>query len=142
MPQLLSRTLGGLVLLGVATVAISPPVKAAASDPFIAYQGEASALAVEISETIPGGPGTDTVIDGGGPTTQVTGNNFAPGNGYASFPDPGQFAAAAPGLMAGLFSSGAAGLPPVALPSLTYPFSIQSSATKPDAHAGSSTRPG
>jgi hypothetical protein len=122
----------------VAIATATPAVKAAAgAGTFVAYQGEASALAVEISETIPGGPGTDTIIDGGGPTTQAAGNNFSPGNGYASFPDPGRFAAGAPGLMAGLFSSGAAGLPPLALPSLSYPMSIQSSATKPDAHAGS-----
>ena len=104
-----------------------------------AYTATAAADGVRISVTIPGAPLTDVPLDVGGPSAQVLGNSLGTSQGYAAFPDPGPVLLNAPGLITGLLSLGAAGLPPIDLPSLpTYPLFVQSDAgSAPDQQLGS-----
>jgi hypothetical protein len=106
--------------------------------PTPAFSGSAAAVGVRVTVNIPGAPLTDVPFDGGGPTAQVAADSIGASTGYAAFPDPGQFVLTVPGLVVGILASGAAGLPPVKIPSLpNYPFSVASDASgAPDASAG------
>lgn len=94
------------------------------------FAGMAAAGGVRMTLTVPGAPGTDTALDGGGPTAQVVVDSIGSSTGYAAFPDPGQFIVSLPALAVGLLAGGAGGLPPTQLPSPpNYPFFVQSDAT-------------
>jgi hypothetical protein len=105
-----------------------------------AFSGSAAAGGVRVTLIAHGFPATDTPVDGGGPTAQVAVDSIGSSTGYAAFPDPGQFAVSVPGLVVGLLAGGAAGLPPVKLPSPPgYPFYVSSDANNnPDVTLGAS----
>lgn len=97
------------------------------------FDATASAQGTHLFVTVPGGPVTDTPVDAGGPTAQVSLDSLGNSQGYAAFPDPGPLVISAPGLIAGSLSSEGIDIPP--LPD--YPFFIASDpAQNPDASAG------
>src|ERR1700730_17212281 len=104
-----------------------------------AFSGSAAAGGVRVTITVPGAPGTDTPVDGGGPTAQVAVDSIGTSTGYAAFPDPGQFVVSVPGLVVGVLAGGVGPVPPIALPSPpNYPFFVQSDASNtPEASVGS-----
>jgi hypothetical protein len=90
-----------------------------------------------IDANLPGAPLTSSPLDSGGPSGQASLNSLGNGTGYAAFPDPGQFIESLPGLAAGLFSTGAGGLPPIHLPTVpNYPFEVTASSTNPSDSVG------
>jgi hypothetical protein len=102
-----------------------------------AFQATSAAVGAEVALNLPGAPLSSTPVDSGGPSGEASLNSLGEGTGYAAFPDPGQFILSLPGLVAGLLSTGAAGLPPVHLPPLPdYPFEVSASSTTPTASAG------
>lgn len=102
--------------------------RSAALDAPPPFSATASADGVRQVVTIPGAPVTSTPIDAGGPTAQAAFSTFGSSQGYAALPDPGDLVVTAPGLVTGLLSSGAAGLPPLNLPTLPkYPLFVESS---------------
>ena len=125
----------GLVLSGGLVWAWPADVDARTSRPFSAV---AAANGARASVTLIGGPGTDVPFDGGGPTAQATANSFGTSAGYAALPDIGQFLVTVPGLITGLFASGAGGLPPIKTPSLPdYPLYVTSDPVlRPEATTG------
>jgi hypothetical protein len=123
-----------IAVLGLAIAApliwLPSPSSADVTPP--AFQGTASAIGVEITEVLPGFPASNSPFDGGGPTAQAQLDSLGTSEGYAAFPDPGALAISVPGLVAGLLSLGAGGLPPLHIPTLPpYPLYVQSSATTP-----------
>jgi hypothetical protein len=133
---------GAGAVLAALTVAAMPTTPAQAQDSAggLNFAGTATALGVRLTLQSTGLPGTDTPIDGGGPTAIAVANSIGGGQGYASFPDPGQFILSLPGLGAGLFSSGAAGLPPVPVPFAppAYPLAVVSTRDTGPQSAGDS----
>jgi hypothetical protein len=106
------------------------------SQPFTA---SASGEGVEISTMLPGFPLTNEPVDVGGPTAQVAADSLGNSTGYAALPDPGEFVTTLPGLITGLVSGGALGLPPIPnLPSVpNYPLFIASNvSSNPNASLG------
>jgi hypothetical protein len=96
-------------------------------DPVPSFDASASADAVRVRLEVPGAPLTSKLVDIGAPTAQVSATSLGASRGYAAFPDPGELVQSAPGLAAGLLLQGAAGLPPIALPTLpSYPLLIVS----------------
>jgi hypothetical protein len=90
---------GGLTAMLVTAVVAGPAPKAGAA---LAYTASAAATGVRISETVPGSPATDTLVDGGAAVAQAllaTGGNST---GFASNPYPGATAAAFPSQLRGL----------------------------------------
>ena len=128
-----------VAVVGLATAAFSSVGSAETTTLPVAFSGSAAAGGIRFTLTVPGAPGTDTPLDGGGPTAQVAVDSIGSSTGYAAFPDPGQFIVSIPGLGAGLLAGGAAGLPPIKLPSPpNYPFFVSSDASNnPEARAGS-----
>jgi len=120
-----------VVLLGAS--AGTPSANAAPS-----FAGTASADGVRVNARIPGFPVSDVPIDAGGPTAQVSVDSIGTSVGYAAFPDPGALVRSAPGLVVGLLAGGAAGFPPIPLPSLPdYPLAVASnSAGETDVSSG------
>jgi hypothetical protein len=130
----LARFLVPLAIIAVSAVNLE---STSASAPPPGFSSSASAFAVLIDATLPGAPLTSTPLDSGGPSGQAALNSLGAGTGYASFPDPGAFIESLPGLGAGLFSSGAAGLPPIKLPPVPdYPFEVTANATRPSDSVG------
>jgi hypothetical protein len=125
----------------VVAIAVVPSAGRAqtATAPAIAFTGSAAAGGVHASIHVPSFPVTDTPVDGGGPTAQVAVDSIGTSTGYAAFPDPGQFALSVPGLVVGLLAGGAAGLPPIKLPSPPgYPLFVASDAgNAPEQSVGS-----
>lgn len=116
-----------LGLVSASAASVSPP----------GFQSTASAFGVLVSADLPGAPLTDTPLDSGGPSGEASLDSLGEGVGYAAFPDPGQFVISLPGLVAGLLSTGAAGLPPIHLPQLpAYPFEVTANSTTPTASIG------
>lgn len=114
---------GGLLALGPAsTAAVSAPP----------FRANASATGLEVATVAPGGVATDEPVDSGGPTGQASLDSVGDTDGYAAFPDPGAFIGSAPGLGAGAL----AGTPASALPTPSYPLSVNASSTSPSASAG------
>jgi hypothetical protein len=134
------RRLAGAALLLAIMIAFPVGTRAqtAPTTPAPAFSGSAAAVGVRVTVNIPGAPLTDIPFDGGGPTAQVAADSIGASTGYAAFPDPGQFVLTVPGLAVGILASGAAGLPPVKIPSLpNYPFSVATDASgAPEASAG------
>lgn len=96
-------------------------------DPVPAFDASAAADGVRVRFEVPGAPLTSRLVDVGAPTAQVAASSLGSSRGYAAFPDPGELVQSAPGLAAGLLLQGAAGLPPIALPTLpSYPLLIVS----------------
>jgi hypothetical protein len=82
---------------------------------------------VRVRLEVPGAPLTSRLVDVGAPTVQVASTSIGSSRGYAALPDPGELVQSAPGLAVGLISQGAAGLPPIALPTLpSYPLQVVS----------------
>jgi hypothetical protein len=105
-----------------------------------AFQATAAAVGAELALDLPGAPLSSTPVDSGGPSGEASLDSLGDGTGYAAFPDPGQFIVSLPGLVAGLLSTGAAGLPPIHLPPLpSYPFEVTASPTTPTASTGEGT---
>jgi hypothetical protein len=71
---------------------------------------------VQFTVRSPGFAATDVPINSGGPTAEINVDSLGSSLGYAALPDPGQFATTVPGTAAGLFSTGAGGLPPMQIP--------------------------
>lgn len=131
--------IAGLAVVALAGIPLTTGASAQTTTPTAAYSGSATANGVAITTVVRGLPLTDTPLDGGGPTAQASGDSIGTSVGYASFPDPGEFALSLPGLVAGLVNAGAAGLPPIPLPSLPdYPLYVRSeNPFTPDAQLGS-----
>jgi hypothetical protein len=92
-----------------------------------AFDASASADGVRLRLEIPGAPLTARLVDIGAPSVQAAATSIGSSRGFAALPDPGELVQSAPGLAAGLVSQGAAGLPPIPLPTLpTYPLQIVS----------------
>jgi hypothetical protein len=73
-----------------------------------AYTAIAAADGARLTFLVPNGPGTDTPIDGGGPSAQATVSSSGDSQAFASLPYPGEVAVTAPGLLAAV---GVAGVP-------------------------------
>lgn len=92
-----------------------------------AFDASASADGVRVRLEIPGAPLTARLVDVGAPTVQAAATSIGTSRGFAALPDPGELVQSAPGLAVGLLGQGAAGLPPIALPTLPeYPLKIVS----------------
>jgi hypothetical protein len=89
------------VLAGVLVTAVAagPAPKAGAA---LAYTASAAATGVRISETIPGSPAADTLVDGGGAVAQALLATGGTSTGFASNPYPGATAVAFPSQLRGL----------------------------------------
>lgn len=79
-------------------VSVLPPVAGAA----LIYTGSADSAGVRVSETLPGAPGSDTLINGGGPVAQAVLTSNGTSTSFASNPYPGDVPVSFPGTMAGL----------------------------------------
>lgn len=135
--QFRRAAVAGAVPMSVAAfIAITAPTADAANP---AFNASAAATGVQITENLPGFIGTATPFDGGGPTAQAVFSSFEGGRGYATFPDPGGFLPTVPGLGAGLFSAGAAGLPPFPVPFEVpaYPLAVSTNPSVPEQEVGS-----
>jgi hypothetical protein len=88
----------GVLTLAGPVVTLKPPVAGAT----LIYTASAAASGVRVTESVPGGPGAETLVDGGGPTAQSLLTSGAGGISFASFPYPGDAAVALPGQLAGL----------------------------------------
>ena len=107
-----------LTLAGSA-VTLVPPIAGAT----LSYTASAAASGLRVTESVPGGPGAETLVDGGGPTAQVLLTSGAGGASFASFPYPGDAAVALPGQLAGLAPQ---------IPRLPdYPFYVRADQTNP-----------
>jgi hypothetical protein len=117
-----------LLVGGAASAAVQPP----------AFSATAAADGVRESVDIPGAPLDDRLIDTGGPTAQAAVTSFGTSTGYAALPDPGSLVNSAPGLVTGLVGQGAAGLPPIKLPTVPpIPVEVATSASgTTSAHTG------
>jgi hypothetical protein len=92
------------------------------TDPVPPFDASASADAIRARLDVPGAPLTSRLVDVGAPTAQAAATSIGASRGYAAFPDPGELVQSAPGLVVGLLLQGAAGLPPISLPTLpTFP---------------------
>jgi hypothetical protein len=117
-------------LTAITALGASGSVRADSGSPAVAFDGSAAASGVRIQLSIPGFPLTDTPLDGGGPAAQVAVNTIGSSNSYAAFPDPGPLVNSVPGVLTGLLGLGAAGLPPIHLPSVPpYPLSVSTDAS-------------
>jgi hypothetical protein len=120
--------LAGLV---AATVAGPLSLSAHGAD---GYHGTFGAVAagdaVRVTWIVPHAPASDTVLDFGGPSAQVTLDSIGGSQAFASFPYPGENAVSAPSLVAGA-SGGKINLP-------SYPFWVGSTyPVAPKAESGS-----
>ncbi|GAA0616496.1 hypothetical protein GCM10009547_18200 [Sporichthya brevicatena] len=118
------RRLAGVLLAGGLVVGVGTQLLPTAAAASASFDGSSSAYGLRVNESIPGAPGADTVLDGGGPTAQAAFTSLGGGTGYAALPDPGQFLVGVPGLVAGL------GQINQELPE--YPFAVQASTTDPE----------
>lgn len=135
--RLLRRGAVGVAIpMSVAVFLSATAPTAGAANP--AFNAAASAIGVQITENLPGFIGTATPFDGGGPTAQAVLSSYEGGRGYATFPDPGGFLPTLPGLGAGLFSAGAAGLPPIPIPFEVpaYPLAVTTNGSVPEQEIG------
>jgi hypothetical protein len=116
------------VTLGLAVAPLHGAAQARPTQPLV-YSGSAAADGISLLLTVPGAPLVDAPVDLSGPSAQVAGDSLGTSTGYAAFPDPGPLVVSAPGLVVGLLGQGAAGLPPINLPSLpNYPLIVTSDA--------------
>lgn len=83
----------------VTAVVAGPAPKAGAA---LAYTASAAATGVRISQTVPGSPGADTLVDGGGAVAQALLATGGTSTGFASNPYPGATAVAFPSQLRGL----------------------------------------
>ena len=103
-----------------------------APDEVPAFDASASADGVRVRLEIPGAPLTARLVDVGAPSAQAAATSVGTSRGFAALPDPGELVQSAPGLAIGLLSQGAAGLPPIALPTLPeYPLKVVSDVNGP-----------
>jgi hypothetical protein len=103
----------------------------------LAFAATSGADGVRITLHIQGFPLSDTPVDAGGPTAQASLDSLGNTDGYAALPDPGSLVISVPGLITGLASTGAVGLPPAQLPTLpSYPLAVTSGPTAPDVSGG------
>lgn len=89
------------VLAGVLVTAVAAGSASKASAA-LAYTASAAATGVRISETVPGSPAADTLVDGGGAVAQALLATGGTSTGFASNPYPGATAAALPSQLRGL----------------------------------------
>lgn len=131
--------IAGLAVVALAGLPLTTGASAQTTTPMAAYSGSATANGLAVTTVVRGLPLTDTPLDGGGPTAQASGDSIGTSVGYAAFPDVGEFVLSLPGLVAGLVNAGAAGLPPIPLPTLPdYPLYVRSeNPFMPDAQLGS-----
>jgi hypothetical protein len=120
-----------LAWLVAATVAGPLSLSAHGAD---GYHGTFGAVAagdaVRVTWIVPHAPASDTVLDFGGPSAQVTLDSIGGSQAFASFPYPGENAVSAPSLVAGA-SGGKINLP-------SYPFWVGSTyPVAPKAESGS-----
>jgi hypothetical protein len=114
--------------VGVVALAASVRVDAQqAPEAIPAFDASAAADGLRIRLEVPGAPLTARLVDVGAPSVQAAAASLGTSRGYAALPDPGELVQSAPGLAVGLLNQGAAGLPPIALPTLPpYPFKVVS----------------
>jgi hypothetical protein len=93
---LAAATVAGTLITGTVT-GLAPGAGAA-----LGYTASAAATGVRISETVPGSPGAETLIDGGSPVSQALLAAGGTSTAFASDPYPGPVAAAFPGQLRGL----------------------------------------
>jgi hypothetical protein len=118
-----------VAIAAVSAVAIiGLPSRAGASSTTVVFQGSSSAYGVRLTETVPNGPLSSTLLDGGGPTAQAQLDSIGGTHGYAAFPDPGPFIISLPGLAAGLMQL------PTSLPQ--YPLQVSADQVTPKAEIG------
>jgi hypothetical protein len=121
------RLIRALAAVVVATAALQVAIRrvpAEATEAPPAFSATAAADGVRLSMTVPNAPGTNTPIDGGGPSAQATVSSLGASSAFASLPYPGDLPVRLPGLLAGV---GVAGVP-------QYPFYAASDhPTAPDA---------
>jgi len=116
--------MNGSRLLAAATVAgtlVTATVtgRAPGAEAALGYTASAAATGVRISETVPGSPGAETLIDAGSPASQALLAVGGTSTAFASDPYPGPVATAFPGQLRGL----APQLPPVP----DYPYYVSAS---------------
>lgn len=129
---------GAVALCSIGLVGLGATAFAQDAASTQAFTGNAAAGGVRVTVNIPGFAATDTPVDSGGPTAQVAVDSLGTSDGYAAFPDPGQFVVSLPGLASGLVKGGVAGLPGIPIPSLPdYPFYVTTDPSNPVASLGS-----
>ncbi|MGH9034654.1 MAG: hypothetical protein ACRD0O_02745, partial [Acidimicrobiia bacterium] len=129
MMRVVAKLSGAAVLLSVASplVGAGRPVEAAGAPP--AFIATAAADGGRFSMTVPNAPGTNTPIDGGGPSAQATVSSVGVSQAFASLPYPGDLPVRLPGLLAGV---GVAGVPAYPLYAETdHPTAPEASVTAP-----------
>ena len=132
------RVIATVGLIGGLVAPPAEPVGAQVVSGPEAFSGTAAAMGAQMKVEMPGFAATDVPMDSGGPTAQASLDSLGTSLGYAAFPDPGQFVTTLPGLATGLFSGGAGGLPPIALPPLPgYPLFVASDSNNPEKSIGS-----
>jgi hypothetical protein len=124
------RRLGRIVVAGaVSIVALGASLRVDAQevDEVPAFDASAASDGVRLRLEIPGAPLTARLVDVGAPSVQAAATSIGTSRGFAALPDPGELVQSAPGLAVGLLNQGAAGLPPIALPTLPpYPLQVVS----------------
>jgi hypothetical protein len=124
------RSIGVAVPVVAAGAFLATSSPARADGPLPTYQALASATGIQLTYTSPGFPATDTPLNSGGPTAEVSVDSLGGSLGYAALPDPGKFVTTLPGTGAGLAAGGLAGLPPTNVPPPpNYPFFVATDAT-------------
>ncbi|MDQ1492989.1 MAG: hypothetical protein QOJ23_5503 [Actinomycetota bacterium] len=121
------------VLAGLVAATVAGPLSLSAHGAD-GYHGTFGAVAagdaVRVTWIVPHAPASDTVLDFGGPSAQVTLDSIGGSQAFASFPYPGENAVSAPSLVAGA-SGGKINLP-------SYPFWVGSTyPVAPKAESGS-----
>jgi hypothetical protein len=124
MAHRLIRALAAVVVATGALQLATRRMPAQATEEPPAFGALAAADGARLSMTVPNAPGTNTPIDGGGPSAQAAVSSLGASSAFASLPYPGDLPVRLPGLLAGV---GVAGVP-------QYPFYAASDhPTAPDA---------
>lgn len=113
-----------LVAFSLSSVTAAGPVAARPAGASLSFTAVAAADGLRLTMSSPGSPGTDTPLDGGGPSAQAVVASTGTSQAFASLPYPGEVAVTLPGLLAAV---GVAGVP-------DYPFYRATDfPTRPDA---------
>ena len=129
MAGVIIRLLGAVLVASAAAGLPTARDRAEAAEPQAgesqaAFTATAAADGARFAMTVPNAPGTNTPIDGGGPSAQATVSSIGASQAFASLPYPGDLPVRLPGLLAGV---GVPGVP-------QYPFYAASDhPTAPDA---------